>query len=330
MFKMPWIKKACLLTVLISVFMLLASVKTVFAASETGVMVNNQKLAVSGSCTYYNDTLLMPAKELASAIGGTFSYDMNTMTGIIKSGGSEMVLRLDNSNVMFNGKYLNAPAPMKIVGFRLCVPVEFISNKFGAEVYNNSSKNMMMIYVPVDGKLVYKVLSGDTLWLVSRFFGTTVDDIKKLNGLQNDTINIGQNLVIKNTPPYTASFEAYTSKSATIFSGEGLNYPAVGYLQAWTSISIKGKNGIWYSVTTPKGSGYIHNSVLYIKQDIADNSADSIYFQNTIPVDTSKDYITSKNYTVQAGDTIWTIAQKNGVPEYEIVSFNGISTNTVL
>ena len=42
----------------------------------------------------------------------------------------------------------------------------------------------------------YVVRSGDTLWLLSRRFGTTVDEIKRLNGLNSDLLNIGQVLKI--------------------------------------------------------------------------------------------------------------------------------------
>lgn len=42
----------------------------------------------------------------------------------------------------------------------------------------------------------YTVRSGDTLWLLSRRFGTTVDEIKRLNGLNSDLLNIGQVLKI--------------------------------------------------------------------------------------------------------------------------------------
>ena len=44
--------------------------------------------------------------------------------------------------------------------------------------------------------LEYTVQAGDTLWLLSRRYGTTVDAIKKLNGLSGDVINIGQILKI--------------------------------------------------------------------------------------------------------------------------------------
>lgn len=42
----------------------------------------------------------------------------------------------------------------------------------------------------------YTVRSGDTLWLLSRRFGTTVDAIKRLNGLTSDNLQIGQVLRI--------------------------------------------------------------------------------------------------------------------------------------
>ncbi len=42
----------------------------------------------------------------------------------------------------------------------------------------------------------YTVRSGDTLWLLSRRYDTTVDAIKKLNGLTSDSLSIGQVLRI--------------------------------------------------------------------------------------------------------------------------------------
>lgn len=42
----------------------------------------------------------------------------------------------------------------------------------------------------------YTVRPGDTLWLLSRRYGTTVDAIKRLNGLTNDMLSIGQVLRI--------------------------------------------------------------------------------------------------------------------------------------
>ena len=47
----------------------------------------------------------------------------------------------------------------------------------------------------------YTVRSGDTLWLLSRRYDTTVDAIKQLNGLTSDMLNIGQVLRIPVSQP---------------------------------------------------------------------------------------------------------------------------------
>ena len=42
----------------------------------------------------------------------------------------------------------------------------------------------------------YTVRLGDTLWQLSRRYGTTVDAIRNLNGLSSDVLHIGQVLKI--------------------------------------------------------------------------------------------------------------------------------------
>ena len=40
----------------------------------------------------------------------------------------------------------------------------------------------------------YVVASGDNLWLIARAFNTTVDKIRKMNGLGNDNLKVGQTI----------------------------------------------------------------------------------------------------------------------------------------
>ena len=53
---------------------------------------------------------------------------------------------------------------------------------------NNSSNNYT----------TYTVKAGDSLWSISRKYGTTVDAIKSLNGLSSNNLAIGQILKIPN------------------------------------------------------------------------------------------------------------------------------------
>ena len=46
------------------------------------------------------------------------------------------------------------------------------------------------------GIMEYVVKAGDSLWLIARKYQTTVDTLKKLNGLTSDLLNIGQVLKV--------------------------------------------------------------------------------------------------------------------------------------
>ena len=50
--------------------------------------------------------------------------------------------------------------------------------------------------VPVGGTRIHIVQSGDTLYSISRKYGTTVDALKQRNGLTNNTILVGQKLIV--------------------------------------------------------------------------------------------------------------------------------------
>ena len=61
------------------------------------------------------------------------------------------------------------------------------------------------------GSFAYTVRAGDTLWLLANRFGTTVDAIKRLNGLTSDSLQIGQVLQIPSEQP--SGYFNYTVRS---------------------------------------------------------------------------------------------------------------------
>ena len=52
-----------------------------------------------------------------------------------------------------------------------------------------------LTYIPVNNNY-YLVKSGDTLWSIAKTFNTTVDELKKENGLTSSLLSIGQTLKI--------------------------------------------------------------------------------------------------------------------------------------
>lgn len=83
-----------------------------------------------------------------------------------------------------------------------------LANRYGTTVdaikrLNGLTSNILQIgqvlRIPVSQTqqyITYTVRSGDTLWLLANRYGTTVDAIKKMNGLTSDNLSIGQELRI--------------------------------------------------------------------------------------------------------------------------------------
>jgi LysM repeat protein len=172
-------------------------------------------------------------------------------------------------------------------------------------------------------------LPGDTLWKISQLFYKSVTTIKQNNLITGDMIYVGQKLFIRNLPEYSVSITAAATQGATVFSGPGFDYPVVGYLGSGSAITVKGKSGDWFHADTKAGSGYIYRTVVGIKQDLAAPYKSS-YFDSEIPVDTSRDTVTYNPYEVVRGDSVWSISQKFGMPDYELASANNITTVTML
>lgn len=298
--------------------------------SSIGIMVNNKIVSSDTAPVYSDGVVMVRAKEFIETIGATYIVDKQSSMVTAKYGGNELVLKLDDSTAKLNGKYVKSPAPLKIIDYRYMVPAEFVAKSLGAEVYMNTYKNIIMIFLPDNGNLVYKVLYGDTLWIISNVFGTSVDSLTSLNSLKSDMIYPGMPIIVKKLTFSNTIIQGSTSNSATLFSGPGFSYSASGYVKAWTPISILGKDGDWYKVSISSGNGYMHSSVVYIKQDISYTPVISTYFTKEIPVDTSADFITFNTYTVQRGDSIWSISQSMGMPDYELANVNGMIPTQVL
>ena len=75
-------------------------------------------------------------------------------------------------------------------------------------------------YIPPSGENTYIVKKGDTLYSISNMFGLTVNELKSLNNLTNNTISVGQVLKIsKQSIPSTEEYDKYTvQKGDTLYS----------------------------------------------------------------------------------------------------------------
>ena len=93
---------------------------------------------------------------------------------------------------------------------------------------------------PNTGVINYTVKAGDSLWLISRRYGTTVDALKRLNGLTSDLLNIGQ--VLKIPVTQSTPYLEYTVRPGdslwTISRRYGTTVEAIMNLNGLTSDSL--------------------------------------------------------------------------------------------
>ena len=90
------------------------------------------------------------------------------------------------------------------------------------------------------GVIEYTVKAGDSLWLISRRYGTTVDALKRLNGLTSDLLNIGQ--VLKIPVTQSTPYIEYTVRAGdslwTISRRYGTTVEAIMNLNGLTSDAL--------------------------------------------------------------------------------------------
>ena len=76
-----------------------------------------------------------------------------------------------------------------------------------------------------DPKPTYTVKRGDTLFLIGKAHGVTVDDLKKWNKLDSDLIEVGQPLIVGDGPatpsPRPAPTKPVTSRKSTTSASTG-------------------------------------------------------------------------------------------------------------
>lgn len=137
---------------------------------------------------------------------------------------------------------------------------------------------------------IHTVKAGETLWGISRLYNTSVDEIKNLNNLSTNTLNIGQQLKIPKTITPPSNNITYT-----VQKGDTL----------W---SIANKYNT--SVNEIKSINSLTSNTLNIGQQLIIPSTENI----TI-------------YTVQPGDTLWGIANKYNTTVDKIKTLNNLTSS---
>lgn len=147
-------------------------------------------------------------------------------------------------------------------------------------------------YVAPLGSNYYTVKSGDSLWSISRKFGVSVNELKKVNNLSSNLLSIGQNLIIPGKKNNTSSNEYVVKKGDTLYGIANKYNVSVDNLKSYNNLST-----------------------------------DSLSIGQIIKIPDNK--VNSNEYVVKSGDSLYSISRKYGVDVDDLMSVNNLKS-TVL
>ena len=152
---------------------------------------------------------------------------------------------------------------------------------------------------------------GDSLWSIASRYGISVNDLRRANNLTSDTLSIGQVLIIPGVGSGNEGNDNITGPSTTytVVSGDSL----------W---SIANRFGV--TVQALRDANNLTSDVLSVGQVL------------TIPgVSGEEDNGEDEDngavfyYTVERGDSLWSIARRFGVTVQEIRDANDLTSDTL-
>ena len=153
---------------------------------------------------------------------------------------------------------------------------------------------------PSTNTTTYIVQKGDSLWSIANKFNTTVENLRNLNRLTSDTLQIGQELIVPNE---NNEEKPETTISYTVKKGDSL----------W-----KIANEYNVSVNDIINLNNLTSNILQVGQVLL------------IPVTTTRPPeppIMETTYTVQRGDSLWSIANKFNTTVEKLRAVNNLTTD---
>lgn len=203
-----------------------------------------------------------------------------------------------------------------------------ISNQFGVSVTELAELNGIkgsilnvghILKIPTksgtnpNNMFIYTVEKGDTLYSIARKYNTTAQAIKDLNYFTTDNLSIGQ--IIRIPEMFTKPEDMIMPKyiNYTVQKGDNL-------------YSIASKYNV--SLETIKKDNSLTNNLLSIGQilRIRTSNEDATIVEECFGPDyTPPDNVSSVNYTVQKGDSLYSIAKKFNTSVTNIQNLNNLT-----
>lgn len=200
---------------------------------------------------------------------------------------------------------------------------------------------------PPSANVYHTVVLGDSLYNIAKYYKTSVDELKRLNGLTSDIIHIGQKLLIFKGTSETLPNNKYIVKSGdTLYSIASRYNVSVKELMKVNNLTSTVLNiGQELIIPTEDQKPEIPENVEHIVQrgdtlyDLAikyNTSVEAIKILNNLKSDILQvgqilliPSSTSFIHTVKNGDTLYDLAKTYGTTVNEIMKINNLHTTAL-
>jgi peptidoglycan endopeptidase LytF len=187
----------------------------------------------------------------------------------------------------------------------------------------------------------YIVKKGDTLYVLAKTFGVSVERIKKYNNLKNSNLRVGQRLVLNTSGTTVAASETVEEETVTeteteitestkytteyrVRKGDTLGQLALKF--GLSQSELKKANGL-------KNSNLRSGQVLMVPGTVVAEETEEVVIKESViketAPETSSEVYIKKRYVVKPGDTLGNIAASFSVTVEEIKKASALKKDTI-
>ncbi|MDB7281129.1 LysM peptidoglycan-binding domain-containing protein [Enterococcus faecium] len=186
----------------------------------------------------------------------------------------------------------------------------------------------------------YTVQSGDSVWKISNDHGITMAQLIEWNNIKNNFVYPGQQLIVSN------GGSSNTGANTGNTSGSNSSNSSSSNTASGTKYTVKAGDSVWsvsnkYGITMAQLIQWnnIQNNFIYPGQQLtvsnsgstnsaSSNTGSSAKTNNSSSANTGSSS-SQGTYTVKAGESVWSVANKNGITMNQLIEWNNIKNNFI-